>query len=223
VKSPPIDKVPHIDAPKAVKLVRGRGSAARCFDRPTSEDAKTKNPRKKGEESKNPNEDNAGARQPPSWEKSPPPDKEARPTSDENKSKKPRKKKIARHRNRTPPKASEPLHDPKLEDQTRKPRHGRERTSSAKVTDANFVPLYYIDRDQSQCFQIGPPASFYRGHSATLGRLGRIPNSYPLCCAQCNCVFETNRIATVCHSCDPTFITCLDSTCNLLERPVSTD
>jgi hypothetical protein len=116
-----------------------------------------------------------------------------------------------RHRKSNSPKAAEPLHDPKLENQTRKPRHGRERASSAKDT------LIYIDRDDSQGFKIGPPVSCFRGHSATFGRLVKIPNRYPLSCAKCNSVLEANRIVSVCHNCEPSHIACLECTCNLLE------
>jgi hypothetical protein len=206
--SPPKDKTPFSDAPVAVK----------------KEEA-TKKRKKKTARSRN---------KTPSGDRSPSEsaDRSARPVaprrSSTSESYSPRKSPESPKRSRSPirtgvrpresnsPKADEPLQDPKLENQTRKPRHGRERASSAKSEDTKFVPLSFIDRDDAQGFKIGPPASCYRGHCVTLGRLFKIPNRYSLNCVQCNCELVVNRIVTVCHSCEPSFIACLDCTCGLL-------
>jgi hypothetical protein len=228
---PPTVKAPQADAPKAVKRDRGRSSAARDSDRPTTEKKKTKK-RKKNKIARPRTETPSGDRSPTESA-----DRLARPVaprrSATSESHSERKSPTPPKRSRSPvhtgarrcesnsPKAAEPLHVPKLVNLTRKPRHGRERASSAKDKATEFVPLSCIDRDDSQFFKIGPPASSYRGHSATFGRPVKFPNRYPLSCAQCNSVHEANRIVTVCHKSEPSVIACLECTCNLLEGPVS--
>jgi hypothetical protein len=226
-KSPPKDKRPSKDSHKAVKV---EGS-----DRPTAKGKKAKKQRRKSKHRRE-----ASPSRSPNHSRSRSPNNLARPvvsrrasssyTRQRSPSNSPRSRSPARpsgagaapkSRTKSPPKRDQ-SQDPKLRNQIRQPRKDREPNerdrdaAGAAAKNPQFVPLTYINRDESEGFQLGPIATCYRGHVVKLGKLVQTPNNHRLGCAHCDCELVPSRICTVCHDCEPSFIACLDCSLNLL-------
>jgi hypothetical protein len=78
----------------------------------------------------------------------------------------------------------------------------------------------YRDRTVSEGFKTGPPTTCFRGHTASVCRMYSIPN-YLLTCSKCDFDIKVNDVVSLCHSCDPTFISCLS--CTVRRMKVITD
>jgi hypothetical protein len=98
-------------------------------------------------------------------------------------------------------------------------------SDAARSSDRDFATapssshrsrITFEDRDVAQGFIFGKSATCRRGHYATVSYLRKVPDSYTLRCAQCERALTVRDIVTVCHDCDPTFVACIECTCELI-------
>jgi hypothetical protein len=101
-------------------------------------------------------------------------------------------------------------------------------SDAARSSDRDFAtapssshrPRYtFADRDAAQGFIFGKSATCQRGHYATVSYLRKVH----LCTvhrvnvsAQCERALTVSNIVTVCHDCNPTFVACIECTCELI-------